>query len=89
MAILVSLFTDCREKGVFSALFYFTRVVPANGPVDFRSGHSLSAGRSWSLLGALAPVGSPVTSDPAGVECPPLQSTGRQIKQLYCYTLFI
>ena len=37
-------------------------MVPANGPVDFRSGHSLSAGRSWSLLGALAPVGSPVTS---------------------------
>jgi hypothetical protein len=30
---------------------------------------------------ALAPVGSPVTSDPAGVECPPLQSTARQNNQ--------
>ncbi|MBI0576100.1 hypothetical protein IEC97_01905 [Neobacillus cucumis] len=30
------------------------QIVPAKGPVDFRSGHSLSAGRSWSLLGACA-----------------------------------
>src|SRR3984893_11278693 len=56
------------RKGIFLGNFYFVRIipnlliVPANGPVDFRSGHSLSAGRSWILLGAWAPAGSPVTS---------------------------
>ncbi|MDP4104642.1 MAG: hypothetical protein Q8935_06760 [Bacillota bacterium] len=34
---------------------------PVNGPVDFRSWHSLSAGRSWSLLGRLGACG--VSSD--------------------------
>jgi hypothetical protein len=47
-----------------------------NLAVDFHSGHLLSAGVPWSLLGALAPVGSPQPRTPAGVKCPPLQSTG-------------
>jgi hypothetical protein len=34
---------------------------PANGSVNFRSGHSLSAGSSWSLLGAFGACG--VSSD--------------------------
>jgi hypothetical protein len=36
-------------------------IEPANGTVDFRSGHSLSAGSSWSLLGAFGACG--VSSD--------------------------
>jgi hypothetical protein len=47
-----------------------------NLAVDFRSRRSLSAGVPGSLLGALAPVGSPPARTPAGVERLPLQSTG-------------
>jgi hypothetical protein len=82
-------FIRLSRKGIFLGNFFCRIYIPANGPVDFRSGHTLSAGRSWSLLGALAPVGSPVTSDPAGVECPPLQSTGSQNNLEYCNTLFL
>jgi hypothetical protein len=37
-------------------------------------GTSLSAGGTGSLLGAYAPVGSPLPRTPAGVSCLPLQS---------------
>jgi len=46
-----------------------------NVAVDFRSRRSLSAGVPGSLLGANAPVGSPLPRTPAGVERLPLQST--------------
>ncbi len=64
-------------------------IVSANGPVDFRSGHSLSAGRSGSLLGALAPAGSPVTSLSRRSRVPsaPINRVSNQPK--YCHTLLL